>query len=282
MIGKNLKFTLLISFFLVSITSAEDLNFVDPVGDDKGPGNYIYPSDPVYKPGSFDITKVTISTKGSDVEFKVTVNSKIEDPWDSKQWGRGGFSVQMVQIYIDQDHIEKSGVRQLLPGINATFVPESYYEKCIIISPQSENRLKSEINEKASEIKDKIIIPKTVQAMGKTITAVVSKEQLGGEPKKSWGYQFVMQSNEGFPDKTDLLTRKVNEFEGQHRFGGGTDYDCDPHIMDIIVSPAKGEEGEAKEQYTILSKYKKCTEKDTTATIDELVALPMVYLEGKK
>ena len=29
-------------------------------------------------------------------------------------------------------------------------------------------------------------------------------------------------------------TRKVNEFEGQHRFGGGTDYDCDPHVMDIL------------------------------------------------
>ncbi len=43
-----------------------------------------------------------------------------------------------------------------------------------------------------------------------------------------------MQSNEGFPADTDLLTRKVNEYEGQHRFGGGTDYDCDPHVMDIL------------------------------------------------
>ena len=43
-----------------------------------------------------------------------------------------------------------------------------------------------------------------------------------------------MQSNEGFPTEGDLLTRKVNEFEGQHRFGGGTDYDCDPHAMDIL------------------------------------------------
>ncbi len=29
-----------------------------------------------------------------------------------------------------------------------------------------------------------------------------------------------MQSNEGFPTARDLLTREVNEYEGQHRFGG--------------------------------------------------------------
>ncbi len=43
-----------------------------------------------------------------------------------------------------------------------------------------------------------------------------------------------MQSNEGFPAATDLLTRKVNEYEGQHRWGGGNDGDCDPHVMDVL------------------------------------------------
>jgi hypothetical protein len=48
----------------------------------------------------------------------------------------------------------------------------------------------------------------------------------------------LIQSNEGFPDSKDLLTRRVNESEGPHRFGGGTDYDNDPHVMDILVPPA--------------------------------------------
>ena len=50
-----------------------------------------------------------------------------------------------------------------------------------------------------------------------------------------------MQSNEGFPARTDLLTRKVNEYEGQHRFGGGTDTDCDPHVMDLLAGDAVGD-----------------------------------------
>ena len=56
-----------------------------------------------------------------------------------------------------------------------------------------------------------------------------------GDPSQ-WGYQVLVQSNEGFPEGKDLLTRKVNEYEGQHRFGGGTDYDCDPGVMDLLAA----------------------------------------------
>ncbi|RME56264.1 MAG: hypothetical protein D6795_01795, partial [Deltaproteobacteria bacterium] len=129
------------------------IEMLDPVGDDDGPGTYIYPTDPVYTPGSFDITKFEVEEKGDHVEFRVTVNAKIEDPWDSRAWQGNGFSVQMAQIYIDMDHQPESGIRQALPGMNVTFVPESYWERCIIISPQGPNRVNSEINEKAAQWK---------------------------------------------------------------------------------------------------------------------------------
>jgi hypothetical protein len=81
-----------------------------------------------------------------------------------------------------------------------------------------------------------------------------------------------MQSNEGFPAKTDLLTRRVNEFEGQHRFGGGTDYDNAPFVMDIIVPP-NGDP--AKKQYEILSRYNKAA--TTEIKPEDLAVVPMVY-----
>jgi hypothetical protein len=81
-----------------------------------------------------------------------------------------------------------------------------------------------------------------------------------------------MQSNEGFPAKTDLLTRRVNEFEGQHRFGGGTDYDNAPFVMDIIVPP-NGDP--VKKQYEILSKYNKAATTDIKP--EDLAVVPMVY-----
>ena len=79
-----------------------------------------------------------------------------------------------------------------------------------------------------------ILVPSRVKGSRSTIScSVETGDLLKGDPAK-WGFQVLVQSNEGFPSGTDLLTRKVNEFEGQHRFGGGTDYDCDPHVVDIL------------------------------------------------
>lgn len=246
----------------------------DPTGDDNGPGTYLYPTDQVYKPGSFDLTAFEVVPKGDTVEFRVTVKSKIEDPWDSKAWGGNGFSVQMAFIHIDTDHAAGSGATVGLPGTNVRFAPEEAWDKVVIISPQGPTRVNSEVDSKAQELKDRVIVPKITRAAGRTLIAIVDAAQLGGLPQPGWGYQVLMQSNEGFPDKTDLLTRKVNEFEGQHRFGGGTDYDNDPHVIDILVAPGQGGAAEVKGQHEILSKYNK---EATAPTEADLALVPMVY-----
>ena len=243
----------------------------DPSGDDKGPGTYTYPTDAVYKPGSFDITEFEVVPGANQTEFRITVRTRIEDPWDSPAWGGNGFSVQMAFIHIDTDHKKGSGVQDGLPGTNVRFAEDEAWDRAIIVSPQGATRVNSEIGLKAAQWKDRIIVPKVTRAQGKTLIAVVDNAQLGGPPQTTWGYQVLMQSNEGFPDKKDLLTRKVNEFEGQHRFGGGTDYDNDPHVMDILVPP----DGDpAKKQYEILSKYNKATKEPKP---EDLAVVPMVY-----
>lgn len=245
----------------------ESITLTDPSGDDNGPGTYKYPTDAVYKPGAFDLTELQIVPVGDTVEFRVTVASRIEDPWDSKAWGGNGFSVQMAMIHLDTDHVAGSGELAGLPGTNVRFKPDEAWDRVVIISPQGPSRLNSEIETKASAIKDKIIVPRLTRANGRTLTAVVDAAQLGGPVKKSWGAQVLMQSNEGFPDKTDLLTRKVNEFEGQHRFGGGTDYDNDPHVIDIFAEPP---EAQAK----LLGAYNKTA---TAPKPEDLAVVPMLY-----
>lgn len=246
----------------------------DPSGDDDGPGNYVYPTDKVYKKGSFDLRSLEVVPKGDTVEFHVKVNSRIEDPWDSKAWNGNGFSVQMAFIHIDMDHKAGSGSQDGLPGTNVRFAPDEAWDRCIIISPQGPTRVNSEVDQKAPKVKDKVVVPSITRASGKTLIAVVKTADLGGLPTKAWGYQVLMQSNEGFPAKTDLLTRKVNEYEGQHRFGGGTDYDNDPQVMDILVAPAKGGADEIKAQHDILSKWNK---EATEPKPEDLAVVPMVY-----
>jgi carbohydrate-binding DOMON domain-containing protein len=240
----------------------------------KRPGTYTYPTDAVYKPGAFDITEFG-GAGANQTEFRITVRTRIEDPGTAR---RGAATVLGADGL--HPHRHRSQERQRRPGrppgTNVRFAEDEAWDRVIIVSPQGATRVNSEIGLKAAQWKDKIIVPKVTRAQGKTLIAVVDNAQLGGPPQTTWGYQVLMQSNEGFPAKTDLLTRKVNEFEGQHRFGGGSDYDNDPHVMDILV-PSGGDP--AKKQYEILSKYNHNTKEPKP---EDLAVVPMVYPNAGK
>lgn len=259
-----------------SSASAQDLVLKDPKGDDKGPGVYTYPTAGVYSAGSFDLTGVTLKDKGKTVEIKVDVASRIEDVWDSKAWGGNGFSVQFVQVYIDLDHKEGSGQLKTLPGVNVQFAPAEAWDRVVLISPQGKTRLQAEIDTKAAAMKGQIVIPTVTRAQGTSLVAIVNKSDLG-DFKAGYGLQVIMQSNEGYPAATDLLTRKVNEYNGEHRFGGGSDYDCDPHAIDILMAPGKGEAAESDAQYEVLKKFT-CAD-DEAKWVQAVV--PMIYPEVK-
>ena len=244
---------------------AQELTFKDPVGDDNGPGKYVYPTDPVYKAGSFDLTELKVTQKGDKVTFAVSVNSDLEDPWGMKV----GFAVQMVFIHVKTG---EGGFTKGLPGTNVQFAPEDAWNRCVILSPQPAGRVRAEVKQKAADLAAGIVVPEETTGKGRTITATVDKKALGEGDIARWGYQVIAQSNEGFPDKTDLLTRKVNEFEGQHRFGGGTDFDCDPHVIDILAGHGKGDKSEIDEQHKMLA-----YECNPDGTAKKMATLRMVH-----
>ncbi len=239
----------------------------DPADDDRGPGNYKYPTDPAYKAKSFDLRKVEVIDKGDDVEFRVTLGAAIEDPWNSKDWDGNGFSLQFVQIYVDTDHQKGGGFTEALPGLGGVrFADDEAWDRVVLISPQGKTRLSAELRAKAGAMRGAAIVPKSTRASGKSLIAIVKKSDLG-QINSKWGWQAVVQSNEGFPVGKDLLTRPVNETAGPHRFGGGNDGDCDPQVIDILAGKAKGEASEAKAQYDALAYT--CGSK--------FARLPMVY-----
>jgi carbohydrate-binding DOMON domain-containing protein len=218
---------------LAAAAPAKDVVIDDPRGDDCGPctdkWSYVYPTDAVYEAGSFDLTEFKMKQKKDKYSFEVTLASKLDDPW---RMGNG-FSVQMVFVFIDFDHAAGSGYTEVPPGLNFMFAEEDAWDACVILSPQGKSRVLQEIEAKAAAMSEHLYVPDRTRGSRSTISGDVKLEGATGDPM-SWGYQVVVQSNEGFPAGGDLLTRKVNEFEGQHRFGGGTDYDCDPHVMDIL------------------------------------------------
>ncbi|MGV8040531.1 MAG: glucodextranase DOMON-like domain-containing protein [Thermoanaerobaculaceae bacterium] len=245
---------------------AQEVALKDPTGDDNGPGAYTYPTDTVYKPGSFDLTSFKLKVKGDKADIDVGLNSALEDPW---RMGTG-FSVQMVFVFIKTG---KGAFTAGLPGLNIKFAEGEGWDKVVILSPQGSSRVKSEVESKvAKDMQGAVVIPGRVRGAGRTLSCSVPLADLGEGDPMTWGYQVVVQSNEGFPASTDLLTRKVNEFEGQHRFGGGNDGDCDPHSMDILAGGGTGDKAEADAQHEML-KYE-CGE---GGEVKALATLKMVY-----
>lgn len=234
MMGKHILLALVAVILVAGPAAAGDVTLTDPTGDDNGPGGYVYPTDAVYKRGSFDLTEFSLKEKGSKVDISVTVNSTLEDPWGMDT----GFAVQMVFVFIDMDGVEGSGHTDVPPGLNFQFAAPYAWDKMVILSPQPFGRVKQEVEAKAAAWASDIVIPSRVRGAGNTISGSVKVSDLGEGDPATWRYQVVMQSNEGFPADDDLLTRRVNEFEGQHRFGGGSDYMCDPHVMDILGDQA--------------------------------------------
>lgn len=263
----RLTLALVVGLVLAASAGAQEITFKDPAGDDKGPGTYTYPTDAVYKAGSFDLTTFRVNVRGGQAEFEVGVNAMLEDPWRMGS----GFSVQMIFIFIDTDHKEGSGFTKGLPGLNVAFAPADAWDRAIILSPQSSSRVRSEIEAKAAAMKAAVLVPNRTKGSSRTITGAVPLADLGPGDPTTWGFQVVMQSNEGFPAATDLLTRTVNEYEGQHRFGGGNDGDCDPHVMDILAGRAAGEAAEGEAQFKALA-----YECNADGTPKKLATLPMV------
>ncbi len=178
---------------MASTASAQKVSFKDPTGDDNGPGSYTYPTDAVYKRGSFDLTGFDVEAKGKKVDFDVTVNSPLEDPW---RMG-GGFSVQMIFIFIDT---KEGGFTEGVPGTNVTFAPGNEWDYLVILSPQPPGTVKNEVDAKMpGATKAAVIVPTRTKGAGRTISASVDLDALGGGDPSTVGLSGSHAVERGLP-----------------------------------------------------------------------------------
>ena len=233
---------------LAGAAAAQRVSFADPVGDDFGPGGFVYPTDPVYRPGSFDLVSMSLEVAGQEGRVEVAFASPLEDVERSKR----GFALQMVFVFIDTDHREGSGFTEGLPGLNVKFAPADAWDRVIVLSPQPAARLRAEIESKAEAMKSAVVLPDRIEGAGRSVTARFDAATLGAGDPRSWGYQVVVQSNNQFPESDELLTRRVNDHAGEHRFGGGNDGMCDPQVIDLLAGAAAGDAGEIDAQKAML------------------------------
>ena len=261
-----LVFLILLSSTLFGESVKYPLVFNDPVNDDKGPGTYVYPTNAVFKPGSFDLTKVVIDADNENVYFKISFRVPIENPWGSPL----GLSIQTIHIYIDKDGKENSGFRDFIPGVRAQTTPKSAWDIAILVEGWP-TELKASVKSSAPEMYKACIFPtKGVSVEGNTIIIPVPKKSLGGDFEKGWGFQVLILGQEGFPtqDPVSCRIREVLSSPQQWRFGGGDDFYGDPNIIDML-------DYEGINQYEVLSKYKS----DAKYEKNVYAQIPFIYVK---
>ncbi|MCK8824861.1 glucodextranase DOMON-like domain-containing protein [Fuchsiella alkaliacetigena] len=238
-----------IGFFLVKLMiilliispglRAEDYLFQmrDAQGDDYGPGTYVYPTSEQFAPfeGLFDLLEFRVKEAGSNYLFKIEF-AKITNPWQAKY----GFSHQLVQIYIDND---SGGSTQVFkPGANVEFDPDAPWNKLVKINGWQVEVFDYQDDPQA-EFEDNTATTARVLDDQRTIEVKVPQELIGD--LKSAQYYVLVGALDGFSH--DNFRPVVEEVE-EWKFGGGTDTDYNPNVIDILVP-------EGKEQREILGAY---------------------------
>jgi carbohydrate-binding DOMON domain-containing protein len=105
------------------------LEIEDPVGDDKGPGDYSYPLNPVFREGVFDITLFRVVDAGSFIRFETQVRDLGGNPWG----GPNGFSLQYIHIYI-RTTMGVEGSNETF-GLNVALDRGSAWHVAILVAP---------------------------------------------------------------------------------------------------------------------------------------------------
>ncbi len=228
----------------------------DPLGDDYGPGTYVYPTNSVFYPGAFDIEEFEVYVEEGKVRFEITLAEPIANPWG----GPNGVSAQMFHVYVDSD--ESSGYAECIPGANVTFADDSLWDKAVIC----EGGWGTEVEDLMAELVDEemaadILVAKNASTDGRTIKIWAPTDWLG-VPQPGWGYQLLVMGQEGSRDVMDgIKVRRVLRERAEWQFGGGDESGYQPNVIDMLTAPGE-------DQRAILSAYSK--EDDTFAVISHL------------
>jgi len=230
-------------------TSEVILKVRDPIGDDHGPGSYVYATDKVFKPSVFDAEDFIIAQNEKYLIFKIKIHGPLENPWGSGI----KLSLQTFDIYIDEDPGKGTGARKLLEGRNAALKKGDGWEYAVWVEGWEQKLLKPDKSGKPVEVSGtpvKII----VDSKNRTVTVKVLKDALGKKGKdiqpSKWGYACALLSQEGFPSPGVRRVRDVKKTAEQWRMGGAPDDTNHTRIVDLIWP-----KGEKPAQEEILSKY---------------------------
>ncbi len=257
--------------------------FDDPEFDDHGPNGgtdnpgeqieglyYKYPTNLVFLPGSFDITRVEIFADGDRIVFRTHIRDLVyhQDP-SAADWGapqpsqqtcdnpnRTDLNLQKLDIYIDAH--EGEGATSGFPNRYVDIATVDAWDygisaegwgKWFVVSNSSNSTASWDLYKNDSDIS------MCDDHIENYIDVSVNRVLLGLNPDNTddnaaillWDIIVCLSSHDGETNDQNLGgIRWVNGTTSEWQIGGGLDgeggRDRDPNIIDVAVSPGQGHE----------------------------------------
>ncbi|MEW5692966.1 MAG: glucodextranase DOMON-like domain-containing protein [Candidatus Hydrogenedentota bacterium] len=218
--------------------------FRDFPSDDHSFGNLVYPQLSDIHSGLFDILNFRIMMYKSYYKFKIKMK-ELHNIWRLT----GGLSQPVIDIYLDVDGKENSGLRELLPKRNAIFTDEYFWDYAIVISGDGASFYG--VNPRAEPVY--LIGPRyTVNETANEITVDIPQYVLPEGDIFEWSY-FV-----GVLCYDPLSEHHIREIkrESDNRCFGGAKYDKVSNYLDILVPVNKSQEEILNHYYPPLPMFK--------------------------
>ncbi len=257
----------LLTSFLWSQSAIIQLD--DEINDDHGDGNVSYPEHPMFTPGIFDITGFRIEDKGDNYSFVIGVRGKIEyvnyEEFHYRYDIPDDFILPLIQVYIDTDRRQNSGITETIAGANLTIQQDSGWERAVVFTSLP-RRFKLQTEHYQPHLVSRIHFSERIHrsANRQELRVDVPKAFLG-KIQPHWGYLVLMLGHDFASNlKKNVYTIEVQSTASQFNFGGGhggliSRYNS--NVIDMIVPPFQA-------QKKILKNY---DQKEKTYAVAEAV-----------
>jgi hypothetical protein len=210
------------------------LRWRDALHDDRGPGDYFYPTGPQFPSGAWDLLRFEVRPTETDLTF-VFDFAALANPGHAP----GGFSLPLLDLYIDINQSPGAGSQDFLPGRPGMAEAADAWEYALsvdgwgarfyqFVPGQGPRSVASFAVDKSSETALSVLVP---------------RRYFRGDPE-SWGYAVAVmgRSAGGGPLSVDVDP-------GPDRFGGAVAGRVAPPYIDLLVP-------EGQSQRRILGAYK--------------------------
>ncbi len=246
--------------------------FNDPAGDDYGNGEVVYPENPIFTKGIFDIISFKLFQEANFYIFSITVNCKIE-PVTYHEFVYNyslpeDFILPLIHIYIDMDHQDGSGFIESIQGAKVQIANECAWEKAVVFSSISQ-RYYTTLKSSQKNIINRVMIPDEIN-ISKDKREILVKIPVSklGEISEQWGFTVLMMGHDFSQTiKKNIYVLEVKSTASQFNFGGGDKGIFKSYSSNVIdmLTPYD------KNQKTMLNSYDK--KKGEYATVHAIYPL---------